>query len=549
MMQQSPITNYTIEFNKVSIEPALTLDQNTGTGTETEEQSEEESLFSGMDFIKLKFTMAKGEITTNPKRIHFKLDRSGSMGDRCKDGRTQMDHALHTLQNMVRFFAEHPEANVEINIASFDDKLEENLTTTCLTTENINEIIAKIQMIYQRGSTDIGIALEDTLKNTKERNEEQIQIFMTDGQVTAGEENPQKLKQLVDSSVTNVFIGFGQNHDANLLSILSSVPGASYSFVDAIERAGLVYGEILTNLMYKVAGKTTLTLENAEIYDYITNIWTNKLTLDSLISETSKTFYLRRSTTERDRKIVINVSTNQGQITLESETPTYTDLTNEIYRYKTQELLYDTRKKSEEQSYSNSKEHKKKLKDFLAELKGYMKRTNQECNEFLKTLTDDIYILLKTFGTEYGIMYSATRHNTQGRECSYNVTELPEETGMYRQNAITRQNATVFTQDQYQYLDEDQCLVQDQDQDQDQDQCLVQDQDQDQDQDEDQDQDQDQDQDEDEEDDDITQHRMGSCINTINRTPTASAVMRSTSAGTQAVDYLDETPETETQRL
>jgi len=45
---------------------------------------------------------------------------------------------------------------------------------------------------------------------------------MTDGSVTEGSSDIHKLKNLINSSIKNVFIGFGIEHDASLLAFISN---------------------------------------------------------------------------------------------------------------------------------------------------------------------------------------------------------------------------------------------------------------------------------------------------------------------------------------
>jgi len=58
---------------------------------------------------------------------------------------------------------------------------------------------------------------------------------------------------------------------------------------------------------------------------------------------------------------------------------------------------------------------------------------SQEDKDFLKQLQDDLYISEKTLLSENALLYTVARQTSQGRECSYNVTDLK------RQNAFAHE--------------------------------------------------------------------------------------------------------------
>jgi hypothetical protein len=97
---------------------------------------------------------------------------------------------------------------------------------------------------------------------------------MTDGKAVNGEKNPTKLLNYVSDNFENIFVGFGTDHDYNMLEILSSKINDSYYYVDNIENTGLVYGEIIHSILYKSLSKIVLKIENGEIkYDSPENIF------------------------------------------------------------------------------------------------------------------------------------------------------------------------------------------------------------------------------------------------------------------------------------
>ena len=94
---------------------------------------------------------------------------------------------------------------------------------------------------------------------------------MTDGEATDGSKDVAVLQTLVNTDITNAFIGFGVEHDASLLNSISSIGKSAYYFIDKLESAGLVYGEILHGILYKLITKSEITIETGLVYNFNTN--------------------------------------------------------------------------------------------------------------------------------------------------------------------------------------------------------------------------------------------------------------------------------------
>ena len=75
---------------------------------------------------------------------------------------------------------------------------------------------------------------------------------MTDGNIN-GEIDNEVLYSKVYSTYktsTNIFVGFGQTHDNVLLKNYLHSKG-EYYFIESLENAGMVYGEVLYNSIYE----------------------------------------------------------------------------------------------------------------------------------------------------------------------------------------------------------------------------------------------------------------------------------------------------------
>ena len=105
-----------------------------------------------------------------------------------------------------------------------------------VTKESIQPVIANLQQIHPRGTTNIQKALQKAGESVIE-NIQSVHIFMTDGRPTTG---AMKYESLVTylPDIKNDFIGFGLNHDENLLKKLADKGSGEYHFIDNLENGG-----------------------------------------------------------------------------------------------------------------------------------------------------------------------------------------------------------------------------------------------------------------------------------------------------------------------
>ena len=172
----------------------------------------------------------RSEIPITSKHIHifFTIDGSGSMSDICVDGRTKMQHIHYTLENMIRIFYENPECNISIHIQSFDTKIKKHIEgVSNIKEENLEYLISKINTIKPGGSTNIEVALNSaceqiTYYKLDNPQHEVVHLFLTDGEITDGSNDMDLLKSIVPVDCTNIFIGYGLEHDSRLLSFLGN---------------------------------------------------------------------------------------------------------------------------------------------------------------------------------------------------------------------------------------------------------------------------------------------------------------------------------------
>jgi hypothetical protein len=404
------------------------------------------------------------------KEIHidYDVDTSGSMSELCNDRKTKMQHIKFALENMLQIFHKKTDTNISVRIQSFNTEVSTNVETMeDIKSQNIDEILRKMNAMSPNGSTNIEKTLIKTSeylnKYIKDNSSKRVaHILLTDGAITNGSSNKNYLKTLVSTDYPNIFLGYGLEHDASLLNSLSSVSKYNeYRFIDNLEKAGLIYGDIIHQLLYTAIEDVTLKAENCEIYDYATNTWTTDLHIGHLVSDQQKIYHVR-SISPRDAQIAIYGRTiHQTRefevLSHEIELQTHAlpvimetiscDLTNYLFRQKTQEFLFKTRAQLEldnqqkndlfdkyssvfqdeqkietETEKKNNKETedlKKRLTDFFKSMLEYVEANKLKDDEFFKMLCDDIYVAIKSFDMEHGLMYTAARQTSQGRQQTY----------------------------------------------------------------------------------------------------------------------------------
>lgn len=429
---------------------------------------------------KMKFGIIKINTDVLPKVdkilfFLFSVDCSGSMSDLCNDRRTKNDHIIHTLTNMLLFFSEKENISIYVQIDAFDDAIVSIIPCVLVSHANVDKLINQLKKIYPRNSTNIELALNNASTQIELAASveslfyaEKYHIFMTDGDITEGNSCEKHLKTLLNPKATNIFIGFGINHNIKVLSELGggndhSSSVNNYYFIDELEHSGLVYGEIIHNILYTSLKQVTLVVVNGLIYNWKTNTWTNTLNIGNIIFNSEKVYHIVSfdDDDEDDDDDDGDMSNNTSTIitasgNIENEPFCYTQytcdpdpslpelITKYKYRQRTQQLLFLARHFDD---YKNKDAMKQKMDDFFNELK----TCNVDDKPFMKLLMDDIYITRKMFETPYNSLYSNARQTSQGTQRCYNVgnysADVSQTTATARMNrpTISRQITTHMT--------------------------------------------------------------------------------------------------------
>ena len=363
--------------------------------------------------------------------VKFSIDCSGSMSDKCKDGKTKMQHIKHTISNILRMFSNYQDNTFNVCVYSFDSEEHPIFEFIHVTKNNINELLSKIDEIYPNSLTNILLPITRTNIQMEERQKQypdnkRLHILLTDG-VDSCNNSVETVSNAVNSEYEFIVFGFGVEHDVKMLSTIGSKQNCDYGFIDDLEKAGLVYGEHLHNVLYRIIENVKIVIENGEIYDWKTNVWSETLSIGCLSSSMVKTFYVRTKyprlisgelygnnvVVGNEIELLDNIIKIPDLIDIEDNVIVHEsndDLTKDIFRYKTLELLYES--KNDE----DIKNRKIKLRVFFNIMKKYINDNGLVDDNFMNVLLDDIYITYKTMGTKYSSLYSTARQRSQGRQ-------------------------------------------------------------------------------------------------------------------------------------
>uniref|UniRef100_A0A6C0HHI2 VWFA domain-containing protein n=1 Tax=viral metagenome TaxID=1070528 RepID=A0A6C0HHI2_9ZZZZ len=424
------------------------------------------------------------EISTTEKEalpytwdVKFDVDCSGSMSDKCADGREKMHHIKHVLSNILRLFATYSHMRFNVSVEAFDDKLNPIFDFVQITSKNIESYIAKIHTIYPIGQTNLMLPLRQTRKQMADRAAEfpahkRLHFLLTDGVDTCGNSSA-KIVNTVEPQYDTIVFGFGIDHDSQTLMAIGEKPCCEYAFIAELEKAGIVYGEYIHNVLYRSVEEMRVLLENAEIYCWKTNTWNTSLTIGNIASGLKKTYYVRTTNP---------INTVQGEIhgcecTMDgvrtlaklddiAQLPYLVNSAGEIVaeslisfnehalRLKTLELLHEVAHLDDENPtdagdlsqsifassnwalpprkpvkyYNNVKVAKEKLSELYRKIRDYKVATfgEETENTFLAALMDDLYVARRGLDHHNGRLYTMSRQRTQGTQNVYTPTNIDD---------------------------------------------------------------------------------------------------------------------------
>lgn len=201
----------------------------------------------------------KGRVTDRRQPVHliFLIDTSDSMSD--SDKLNSVKRSLEFIQPLLT-----PEDLV--SMVQFGDDSSVLLNKVAATDKDT--ILYKINTLKTDGCTNLSAGLmnvRNCLLPSTDRRKQGI-LLLTDGHANRGVNSPSGLNSIATRLLTDrpdltiTTIGYGHDHNAELLRNIGSTGGGSYNVVYTLENVATVFGEVLGGLTTVVAQNVTIHL-------------------------------------------------------------------------------------------------------------------------------------------------------------------------------------------------------------------------------------------------------------------------------------------------
>jgi Mg-chelatase subunit ChlD len=184
--------------------------------------------------------------------ITFVLDTSGSMDDHDR---------LASCKKSISFVLELMRDTDAASIVVFDDNAEAIVKCLSTTPENKVRLLTLVDNIITGGCTNMSAGLLEakTLIEPAASVRKQGLVLLTDGIANLGVWDPEKLFQIVRTVVesrdglTVNTVGYGLDHNVELLSKIADWTSGTYSVVNNLEDVATVFGSILGSMVSTTA--------------------------------------------------------------------------------------------------------------------------------------------------------------------------------------------------------------------------------------------------------------------------------------------------------
>lgn len=194
-----------------------------------------------------------------PVHLCCVLDTSASM---------ETDHKLENVKQSLQFLLDFLGPQDSISVITFSEKAKTILTQTAITASEKDNIRTRISIIRVESNTNLsaGIIQSRDALQIDTSNIKQGVLLLTDGIANMGLTRSQDILDLVHNTIekfrgTSISsVGYGTDHNVELLQSISTEGGGSYYVVNNLEDVATVFGDILGGLVSCAAQQVRVVL-------------------------------------------------------------------------------------------------------------------------------------------------------------------------------------------------------------------------------------------------------------------------------------------------
>jgi hypothetical protein len=197
--------------------------------------------------------------TRTPVHLCCVIDTSASM---------ETDRKLENVKQSLQFLLDFLGPQDSVSVITFSEAAKTILTQTTVTASEKDNIRARISIIRVESNTNLsaGIIQSREVLQIDTSNIKQGVLLLTDGIANMGLTRPQDILDLVHNTIekfrgTSISsVGYGTDHNVELLQNISTEGGGSYYVVNNLEDVATVFGDILGGLVSCAAQQVRVVL-------------------------------------------------------------------------------------------------------------------------------------------------------------------------------------------------------------------------------------------------------------------------------------------------
>ena len=183
-----------------------------------------------------------------PVHLCCVIDTSASM-----ESERKLENVKQSLQFLLDFLGPQD----SISVITFSEKAHTILKQTAVTSTEKDNIRARISIIHVESNTNLSAGIvkaRDSLQIDSSNIKQGI-LLLTDGVANLGLTRPSDILELVRNTINKFSgtsissVGYGTDHNVELLQNISTEGGGSYYVVNNLEDVAVVFGDILGGLV------------------------------------------------------------------------------------------------------------------------------------------------------------------------------------------------------------------------------------------------------------------------------------------------------------